>query len=148
MSPDQHGVIFLCNLCCNNLYDDRRLASESPDHETKTDNIDLFAAGPRKPAVKQIQQVIAPIPPPMSESATDTTIHDRKRSVEDMASSPGLRNSKTELRAELMRLEAEKEQLEIDKQRINDEKVRSDHTLQQLLSSNRFICRHQRLSAV
>lgn len=74
--------------------------------------------------MKQLQPVIAPTPPPPSESATDPVIHDRKRSIEDMASSPGLRNSKTELRAELMRLEAEKEQLEIDKQRINNEKVR------------------------
>jgi hypothetical protein len=127
MSPDQDSVIISSNFHCPYLYNDRRLASESPDHEVKTDNIDLFAAGPRKPAVKQLQPVIAPTPPPLSESATDSTIHDRKRSIEDMASSPGLRNSKTELRAELMRLEAEKEQLEIDKQRINDEKVRSDH---------------------
>lgn len=143
MSIDQNKVIFLCNLHCPHLNNDRRLASERPDHDVKTDNIDLFAAGPRKPVVKQLQPVIAPTPPPISESATDSTIHDRKRSIEDMASSPGLRNSKTELRAELMRLEAEKEQLEIDKQRINDEKVRSYHIYTELFSSTRMICKHR-----
>lgn len=95
--------------------------------EVKTDNIGLFAAGPRRPQTKPVQPA-TPTPPPPSDpdSNNDGVVHDKKRSVEDMASSPGARNSKNELRAELMRLEAEREQLEIDRQRIDQDKV-CDH---------------------
>ena len=101
--------------------DDRQQATDSPDHEVKpgnvkSDNIDLFAAGPRRLPVKPLQQIVAPTPPSNSDS-------DSRRSVQDMATSPGIRNAKTELRAELLRLEAEKEQFEIDRLRIEQEKV-------------------------
>ena len=82
----------------------------------KSDNIDLFAAGPRRPQMKPLQ-------PPISNPPSSSAGIDGRRSVQDMASSPGLRNSMTELQAELLRLEAEKEQLEIDKQNLDTMKV-------------------------
>ena len=113
-----------------NSLNDRQQTTDTPDHEvksenanievTKSDNIDLFAAGPRRLPVKPLQQVAPPTPP----SSSDT---DNRRSVQDMATSPGARNGKIELRAELLRLEAEREQFEVDKQRIDQEKVISQH---------------------
>ena len=74
--------------------------------------------------MKPIQPVIVPPPTPADvESSSDTNMKVNKRSIEDMTSTPAIRNSKNELRAELMRLEAEKEQLEVDRQRIDDERV-------------------------
>ena len=74
--------------------------------------------------MKPIQPVIVPPPTPSDEeSSSDTNMKVNKRSIEDMTSTPAIRNSKNELRAELMRLEAEKEQLEVDRQRIDDDRV-------------------------
>ena len=87
----------------------------------KSDNIDLFAAGPRRPQMKPLQPPITSSPPSSSAGI------DGRRSVQDMASSPGLRNSMTELQAELLRLEAEKEQLEIDKQNLDTMKVNNPY---------------------
>ena len=113
-----HNLINLNNVC-------RRQVTESTDPEVKSDNIDLFAAGPRRPQVKPLQPVVVPSPTPSDlESSTVS-----KRSIEDMTSTSAIRNSKNELRAELMRLEAEKEQLEVDRQRIDDERVNFDFCL-------------------
>ena len=76
--------------------------------------------------MKPLQPVVLPSPTPSDlESSTDSNSKVNKRSIEDMTSTPAIRNSKNELRAELMRLEAEKEQLEVDRQRIDDERVNS-----------------------
>jgi hypothetical protein len=118
-----HSLINLNDVC-------RRQVTESTDPEVKSDNIDLFAAGPRRPQVKPLQPVVVPSPTPSElESSTDSNSKLNKRSIEDMTSTPAIRNSKNELRAELMRLEAEKEQLEVDRQRIDDERVNSDFCL-------------------
>ena len=80
--------------------------------------------------MKPLQPVVVPLPTPSDlESSTDSNSKVNKRSIEDMTSTPAIRNSKNELRAELMRLEAEKEQLEVDRQRIDDERVNSDFCL-------------------
>lgn len=94
--------------------------TDSPETTKKSDNIDLFAAGPRMPQVKPVKSLV---PPPMDQDSGSSDNSNSRRSVDDMNSSPSSRNSKVELQAELLRLEAEKEQLEIDRQRLDEEKV-------------------------
>ena len=115
-------------------------SNESPNEKPKktTANVDMFAAGERKPTAPPAPIVFVSVTQSSDkvEDAAKTVKADEKVTtsssteiktaapVVSTASPSSSRNSMIELQAELLRLQAEKEQLEIDQLRIDEEKVR------------------------
>ena len=114
--------------------------NESPNEKPKknTANVDLFAAGERKPIAPPAPIIFVSVTQSSDKQAdtvktvkadekvitSSTTEIEIAAPVASAPSPSSARNSMIELQAELLRLQAEKEQLEIDQLRIDEEKVR------------------------
>jgi hypothetical protein len=132
---------------------DNESPSEKP--KKKTANVDLFAAGERKPIAPpapivfvsvtqssdKAADAVKPVKAEEKVATVNTTEVKTGAPIVSAPSASSARNSMIELQAELLRLQAEKEQLEIDQLRIDEEKVRRAYSSHRLLHLHATIIR-------